>query len=264
MPESRAEVGVIGGSGFYGLLEQAEQLEMETPYGPPSDQVTVGEVAGRRVAFIPRHGRTHTIPPHRINYRANLWALRELGVVRLMIPCACGSLRPEVRRGDFVICDQLVDRTWGRADTFYDGPPTTHISLADPYCPQLRPLAVSTARRLAIPVRDGGTVVVTQGPRFSTRAESRFYARQGWDVINMTQYPEVALARELEMCCVNVSLVTDYDAGIEEVEAVTVQEVVRVLAENNERLKSLLFELIPAIPSQRSCPCGSSLETARL
>ncbi|MGH2691700.1 MAG: MTAP family purine nucleoside phosphorylase, partial [Actinomycetota bacterium] len=201
---------------------------------------------------------------HRINYRANLWALRELGVVRLIIPCACGSLRAEIRRGDFVICDQLVDRTWGRPDTFYDGPATTHVSLADPYCPQLRPLAVATAGHLGIPVRDRGTVLVTQGPRFSTRAESRFYAQQGWDVINMTQYPEVPLARELEMCCVNISLVTDYDAGIEGVEAVTVQEVVQVLGENNERLKSLLLELIPAIPAERSCPCGTSLRAARL
>ncbi|MGH7425363.1 MAG: S-methyl-5'-thioadenosine phosphorylase, partial [Candidatus Methylomirabilales bacterium] len=207
-----AEIGVFGGSGFYSFLEEAEELDVQTPYGPPSARVTIGRVGGRRVAFLPRHGRKHEIPPHRINYRANLWALHELGVVRLLSPCAAGSLRGEIAPGDFVLCDQVVDWTRGREDTFYDGPPTTHVSFAQPYCPDLRPIAARVGERLGIRLHPTGTVVVVQGPRFGTKAESAFFARQGWEVINMTQYPEAILARELQICFVNISLITDYDA----------------------------------------------------
>jgi 5'-methylthioadenosine phosphorylase len=260
-----AEIGVFGGSGFYSLLEDVEEKIVETPYGPPSAEVALGHVGDKSVAFLPRHGIRHQLPPHRINYRANVWALKSLGVTRLIGPCAAGSLQPRVRPGHFVICDQLVDRTSGRTDSFYDGPITTHVSFADPYCPELRELTVSTARQVGIEVHDRGTLVTIQGPRFSTRAESKWYQSAGWEVINMTQYPEAYLAREVEMCYVNVSLITDYDVGVEgEIAAVSHQEVLRVFSGNNEKLRSLLFALVPKIPRERSCPCATALTGARL
>lgn len=260
-----AEIGLFGGSGFYSFLEHANPFTLETPFGLPSDQLTVGEVAGRKVAFLPRHGRKHNIPPHRINFRANLWAMRELGVRRVIAPCAVGSLRRDLPPGTFVVCDQLVDRTHARADTFYNGPRVVHVGFADPYCPELRNLAVACGRDLALPLQPAGTGVVIQGPRFSTRAESAFYAGQGWDVIGMTQYPECVLARELEMCCLNISLVTDYDVGQEGMPPVSTAEVVSVLQANNDRLRAFLAELIPRIPAERAaCACGSALSDAEL
>jgi len=258
----RAEIGVFGGSGFYSLLDNAEEYRINTPYGAPSSPVMVGEIAGRSVAFLPRHGKDHQLPPHKINYRANVWAMKELGVTRIIGPNACGSLQPGVKPGDFVICDQFVDRTWGRIDTFYDGPITTHVSSADPYCPTMRAVAVEQADALGITVHPKGTVVVIQGPRFSTRAESRWFASQGWEVINMTQYPECYLARELEICYCNISLITDHDAGTEGVEPVTNDEVVRVFEANNKRLRDLLYAMIPALPVERPCVCAHALEGA--
>lgn len=199
-----------------------------------------------------------------INYRANVWALRQLGVARVLSPCASGSLRREVAPGHFVTCDQIVDRTAGRKDTFYDGPSATHVAFADPFCPELRPIVVNVGAELGITVHPSGTIVVIQGPRFSTRAESAFYAGQGWDVINMTQYPEAILARELEMCCVNISLITDYDVGLEGVPAVTAEGVVRIFRQNDEKLQELLVTMIPRIPPERSCLCASALQGARL
>lgn len=259
----RAEIGVFGGSGFYAFLEDTETVEIETPYGAPSAPPVIGEVGGRRVAFIPRHGRKHEYPPHRINYRANLWAMKELGVERIIGPCAAGSLRREVALGDFVVCDQLVDRTRSRPHTFYDGPVTTHISFADPYCETMRRVAIETGRSLGITMHDRGTMVVIEGPRFSTRAESRWFASQGWDTLNMTGYPEAVLARELEMCYVNVSLITDYDVGVEDVPPVTHEQVIEVFTRNNERLRELLFAMIPALPAERDCPCATALRGAR-
>ena len=266
MARPQAELGVFGGSGFYAFLDGVEEHKIETPYGAPSDKVAIGEVEGRRVAFLPRHGRRHQFPPHKINYRANLWAMKELGVSRVIGPCAAGSLQAEAAPGHFVICDQLVDRTWGRDDTFYDGPETTHISFADPYCPELRSLALKEAEAQSITAHDGGTMVVIQGPRFSTRAESRWFQGNGWKVINMTGYPEALLARELELCYVNVSLITDYDVGLEGmpgVQPVSHSEVVRVFAENNAKLKDLLFALLPSVPADRTCPCATALKGAR-
>ena len=266
MGRPQAELGVFGGSGFYSFLEGVTEHVVDTPYGAPSDVVAVGEVEGRRVAFLPRHGRRHQYPPHRINYRANMWAMRELGVKRVVGPCAAGSLQADAAPGHFVVCDQLVDRTTGRADTFHDGPLTTHISFADPYCPELRALAVKQATQQDITVHDGGTMVVIQGPRFSTRAESRWFQQAGWKVINMTGYPEALLARELEICYVNISLITDYDVGLEGmpgVEPVSHAEVVRVFDENNAKLKDLLFGLLPGVPAERSCPCATALAGAR-
>lgn len=263
---AQAEIGIFGGSGFYSFLDNVEEVWVETPFGAPSDRVALAEVAGRRVAFLPRHGKDHRLPPHRINYRANLWAMKELGVTRVIGPCAAGSLQPEVRPGDLVVTDQFVNRTWGRDDTYFEGPIVTHLSAADPYCPELRPLAVAAAEEVGFRTHDGGTVVVVQGPRFSTRAESREFQEHGWKVINMTQYPEVILARELGMCYVNLALITDYDAGLEghpEVEPVSHQEVMRVFQENNDRLRELLKRLIAKMPEARGCSCGTALESAR-
>ena len=259
---AEATIGVFGGSGFYAFLEDAEEVKVSTPYGEPSAPIVVGDVGGRRVAFLPRHGRRHEYPPHKVPYRANLWAMKDLGVQRVIAPAAAGSLQPHVRRGDFVVCDQLVDRTSGRVATFYDGPETTHVSLADPYCPELRAIAIGRGKALGITTHERGTVVVIEGPRFSTRAESLWYAHAGWEVINMTQYPEAALARELALCYCNVSLITDYDVGVEGVAPVSVEEVVNVFAENNERLRGLLEAIVPAIPAERGCACGTALDGA--
>ena len=222
----------------------------------------LGEIGGRSVAFLPRHGNAHQYPPHVINYRANVYAMKLLGVQRIIGPNACGSLQAHVKPGDFVICDQFVDRTWGRTDTYYDGPTTTHVSSADPYCPTMRAVAVEKAQDLGIVAHPKGTVVVIQGPRFSTRSESRWFASQGWEVINMTQYPECYLARELEMCYCNISLITDYDVGMEGVPPVTNEEVVRVFSENNQKVRNLLHAMIPALPDERTCLCATALDGA--
>jgi 5'-methylthioadenosine phosphorylase len=261
---SSPRVGIFGGSGFYSFLEEVEEVEVETPFGAPSAPVAIGDIEGTSVAFLPRHGHRHALPPHMINYRANVWALKEVGVERIVGPCAAGSLKEEVRPGSFVISDQLVDRTTGRKDTFYDGPETTHVSFADPYCPELRKLALQTAQEHEIDVHDGGTVVTIQGPRFSTRAESKWFQDAGWEVINMTQYPEAYLARELEVCYVNVALITDYDVGVPgKSDAVSHEEVIRVFNDNLARLRRLLFSMVPRIPAERSCICSHALEGAR-
>lgn len=265
MNEKRAEIGVFGGSGFYSLLENVKEVKIETPYGSPSDLIALAEYAGKRVAFLPRHGKEHTIPPHKINYRANLWAMKSLGVHSIIAPNAVGSLQKHIQRGHFVVCDQFIDRTSGRIDTFYDGPIVTHISTADPYCPTLRKLAVEIGREEGISIHEGGTVVVIQGPRFSTKSESKWFTEMGWDVINMTQYPECILARELEMHFVNISLVTDYDAGLaNEVEPVTSDEVMRVMAENNQRVQKIILKMIERMPAQFTCECGEALKYAQL
>jgi 5'-methylthioadenosine phosphorylase len=260
-----ADVGVFGGSGFYELLSDVTHHAVQTPYGPPSDTLAVGDYEGVRVAFLARHGRGHRYPPHAINYRANVWAMWSLGVTRILGPTVAGSLQPQIRPGDFVVCDQFVDRTTGRAATFYDGPPVVHVAADEPYCPELRELAAWAGSELGITVHDRGTVVVIQGPRFSTRAESRWFSAAGWEVINMTQYPEQILARELELCYVNISLITDYDTGLEGmpgVEPVSVAGVVEVFNRNNARLRDLLLRLIPRIPRERSCPCSRALSGA--
>jgi 5'-methylthioadenosine phosphorylase len=261
---AEAEIGVFGGSGFYSFVDVVDELELDTPYGKPSAPVVIGDVEGTRVAFLPRHGRRHEYPPAGVPYRANVWAMRELGARRLIGPCASGALDPELGLGSFVVCDQFVDRTWGRDDTFYRGPVTAHVSAADPYCADLRRILVDTARELDIPVRDGGTVVVVQGPRFSTRAESHWFQSLGGDVINMTAYPEGMLARELELCYANISMVTDHDVGVDGVEPVSGEIVMRTFAENNEHLRELLFAAIPKIGPQPDDVCKNALEGARI
>lgn len=267
MIEYTAEIGVIGGSGFYSLLEDAEEIKVETPYGAPSDRIAIGTVAGKRIAFLPRHGKHHQLPPHMIPYRANIYAMKQLGVTRIIGPNCVGSLQPELKPGDFVVCDQFVDRTSGRRDTFYDGPIATHVSAAEPYCAKLRATALEVGREMGITMHDGGTSVTIQGPRFSSKAESRWFTKMGWHVVTMTQYPENILALEQEICYANIALVTDYDVGIVAeggAEPVTADEVVRVLIANNERVKKLILEMIKRIPDTRDCPCAHALQHARL
>ena len=254
-----AQIGVIGGSGFYAFLEDAVEVRVDTPYGPPSDALVVGALAGRSVAFVPRHGADHRFPPHRLPYRANLWALRSLGVRQVLAPCAVGGLRPELGPGALVVCDQLVDRTSGRQQTYFDTG-AVHVGFADPYCPTGRSVAVRLAAEAGWPVSDGGTMVVVEGPRFSTRAESRWFAAQGWSVVNMTGHPEAVLARELALCYTAIALVTDLDAGVDGGSGVNQAEVFRVFADNTARLRDLLFDVVGALPLERSCACGAALD----
>ena len=267
MTDQQIQVGIFGGSGFYELLDDAREVKVDTPYGEPSAPIVIGDVGGRAVGFMPRHGRDHELPPHRINYRANLWAMSQLGATDVVLPCAAGSLQPTVAPGDFVIADQVVDRTRGRIDTFYDGPQTTHVSFADPYDEEMRQTAIATARRLGITVHERGTIVVIQGPRFSTKAESRWFSAMGWEVINMTQYPEVILARELQMAAVNISLITDYDVGLTDdpdVPPVSHEAVIEVFEANNARLRELLFAMVPELPLSPDRPALSALRGARV
>src|SRR5262245_41225140 len=234
----QAEIGVFGGSGFYSLLDDVREIKVDSPYGPPSDSFFLASIGGRGVAFLPRHGRRHTIPPHKINYRANVWAMRSLGVKAVISPCAAGSLQVPVKPGDFVVYDQLVDRTRGRSDTFYDGPIVTHLSSAEIYDPTLRQLAIETIRDHGIPLHERGTIVIIQGPRFSTKAESKWFSDAGWEVISMTQYPAAWLCRELGMAVVSIALITDYDAGVlEGTEAVDAKSVLEVFEENATRIR---------------------------
>ena len=254
-----ADVGVVGGSGLYALLDGARAVDVDTPYGPPSDPLVVGEVAGRRVAFVPRHGADHRFPPHRVPYRANLWALRSLGVRQVLAPCAVGGLRPSLGPGTLVVPDQLVDRTSGRVQTFHDTG-AVHVSFADPYCPTGRRVALDRAQAVGWPAVDGATMVVVEGPRFSTRAESRWFAAQGWSLVNMTGHPEAVLARELALCYTALALVTDLDAGVEGGEPVAQAEVFAVFRTHISRLRALLLDVVAALPAEPDCACGRALD----
>ncbi len=244
-------LGVIGGSGFYTFFEssgsKARTITVDTPYGRPSAPVTVGMVGEHEVAFLPRHGATHEFSAHTVPYRANMWALRKLGVRRVFGPCAVGSLSPENGPGAVVVPDQLVDRTSGRADTYFDSG-AIHVDFADPYCPTLR------AAVTGLPgVVDGGTMVVIQGPRFSTRAESRWFASAGFSLVNMTGYPEAVLARELEICYATIALVTDLDAGVRAGEGVKAVEAFAQFERNIELFKKLVREAIGRVDADRTC-----------
>jgi 5'-methylthioadenosine phosphorylase len=245
-----ASIAVVGGSGFYEFLEDAEEVKIDTPFGAPSDPITVGEVSGRRVAFLPRHGRDHRFPPHKIPYRANMWALRSIGVRRILAPTAVGSLIASYGPGTLVFPDQLVDRTRTREQTYYDQG-ACHVPFADPYCPSLRPVAIMTAAQQGWAPVDAATLVVIEGPRFSSRAESQWFAAQGWTLVGMTGHPEAVLARELALCYAPLALVTDLDAGLEQGEGVTQAEVFEVFAANIKRLRDLVATIIAALPAAR-------------
>ena len=261
-----ADLGLIGGSGFYEFFDRAERVRVETPFGSPSDDLVIGEVDGRRVAFIARHGQGHRFPPHRVNYRANLWALRSVGVRQVLSPCAVGSLRPELGPGTIVVPDQVVDRTWGRDHTVYaEEGPVVHVGFADPFCPRGRAVAVQAAGAAGKPVADAGTLVVINGPRFSSKAESAWHQQAGWSIVGMTTAPEAAIARELAMCFTTVALVTDHDAGVDGGEAVTHEEVLAVFAQNIDGLKSVLRSALSAMPAAESdaeatCGCRRALD----
>jgi 5'-methylthioadenosine phosphorylase len=251
------DVGIIGGSGFYDLADRGRTFELTTPFGSPAGPVTVAELGGRTVAFLPRHGPGHAYAAHRVPYRANIWALASLGVRQVVAPCSVGALRPEIEPGDFVVVDQLVDRTWGRADTFHDvgapegaagaGGPVHHQSFAEPYDASMRASLVSAARGAGVTTHDGGTMVVINGPRFSTRAESVWFRQMGWHVVNMTGYPEAVLAAEAGMRYATVALVTDHDAGVDGHEPVTMDAVLAVVADNVHRLRAVLAAAVPTL-----------------
>jgi 5'-methylthioadenosine phosphorylase len=265
-PKAKAEIGIIGGSGLYdpGIIKDAQEVKVYTPYGEPSDYITVGKVEGRSVAFLPRHGRGHRIPPHKINYRANIWAMKELGVKFLISVSAVGSLRLDYKPGDFVVPDQFIDMTKKRDYTFFDGPVVAHVSMAEPFCESLRRVIVSASKDLNITTHDRGTYICIEGPRFSSRAESRVWKEVfKADIIGMTLVPEVNLACEAQLCYATIAMVTDYDVFAEI--PVTAEEVTRVMAENTEKVKRLLYEVIkrlPEKPEEGLCSCCRSLETA--
>jgi 5'-methylthioadenosine phosphorylase len=251
-PLQPADVAVIGGTGFYSFLDDPSEHVIDTPYGPPSAPVAVGTVAGRSVAFLPRHGKAHEYPPHAINYRANLWALRSLGVRQVLAPCAVGGLLESVAPGDVVVPDQLVDRTHRRVSSYVESG-ACHLPFADPYCAPTGAAVAAADDSIKV----GGTMVVIEGPRFSTRAESRYYAAQGWDLINMTGAPEAALAREMRQCYAAIALVTDMDAGAESGEGVDQEQVFALFRANLERLTGLLTDTIAKLPDPTSCSCST-------
>ncbi len=254
MADSEVRLGVFGGSGFYEFLDDVTEVEVSTPYGKPAAPISIGSVAGHQIAFLPRHGRHHEFAAHRVPFRANVWALRELGVSSIIAPCSVGSLQPDLHPGELVVVDQIVDRTWGRLDTFHDVGATTglpgddgpvhHQSFADPYDAGLRGELVAAAHRVGVTVHDGGTMVVINGPRFSTRAESRWFRQMGWHVVNMTGYPESVLAAELGIRYAGVALVTDYDAGIDGYEPVTMEHVFETMRANVHRVRDVIIEAV--------------------
>lgn len=267
---ARADIGVIGGSGFYEFLTNTTRISTTTPFGDPSDDVVIGDLQGRRVAFLARHGHRHHFPPHRVNYRANLWALRAAGVRQVLAPCAVGSLKPEYGPGTLVVPDQVVDRTWGRDHTIYDDiGPVIHVGFSDPYCPRGRRAVIGAGRAAGKTMVEEATMVVINGPRFSSRAESRWHQQAGWAVVGMTGMPEAAIARELAMCFTTIALVTDHDAGVEVGQAVTHEEVLKVFARSLDGLKALLRSAIAVMPAPEddasaTCACRRSLDGLRL
>lgn len=281
----RAPVGIIGGSGFYSLFEHAQSVDVYTPFGAPSEAVLVGHIADSPVAFLPRHGKGHRFAPHRVNYRANLWALRAVGVRQVVAPCAVGSLLPDQGPGALVVPDQIIDRTCGRARTYYEREgEVLHVAFADPYCPRGRAAAAAAATMATtreqvagsgagddgsgagpVEVVAGGTLVVIDGPRFSTRAESRAHAAAGGTLIGMTAMPEAVLARELAMCFTTICLVTDLDAGVEADEGVTQAEVFELFAANMPRVKAVVAQAAAALGADpddvaAACSCRHALD----
>ncbi len=264
MPQ--AEIGIIGGSGLYSMpgLSQAKQVRLKTPFGAPSDGYVLGTLAGRKVAFLARHGRGHRISPSELNFRANVYGFKQLGVERIVSVSAVGSLKEEHEPLDFVIPDQFFDRTRHRVDTFFGNGIVAHISFADPICGELARVVEGACQKVGVRGKRGGTYVCMEGPQFSTKAESNVYRSWGMDVIGMTNLQEAKLAREAELCYVSVSMVTDYDCWHPRHDAVTVDQVVAVLEKNAENASKVLRETIAAMPTGRGCKCGSALAHAIL
>ncbi len=268
----KAEIAVIGGTGNYdpAIVEDSVELKVHTPYGPPSDHIIVGSVKGIKIAFLARHGRGHTIPPYKINYRANIWALKQLGVKRIIGSNAVGTLQPEfIKPYEFVVCDQIFDRTLRSSQSFYEGGVVGHVEFADPFCPELRKILIETGRKLGLKIHPTPeeekenkmfTYVCIEGPRFSTRAESLFYKKHDFSVIGMTLIPESILARELEICYANVALITDSD--VYGLMPVTAERVAKSMKENVENFRKLIFAAIDKIPRERNCPCKDILTRA--
>src|ERR1700712_5250985 len=252
-------IAVIGGSGFYEFLDDPTEVTVDTPYGDPAAPIAVGDVGGKAGAFLPPPGKAHEYPPHRINYRANLWALRSLGVEQVLAPCAVGGLQPETQPGTLVVPDQLVDRTSGRIQTYIDSG-AAHAPFADPYCPDLRAALIGAA---GDDVLDAGTMVVIEGPRFSTRAESQSYAGAGWTVVNMTGHPEAVLARELGLCYATIAFVTDLDAGVSKEESVDQAQVFGLFEKHIGRLKELLAEVVAGLDPVGDCGCADWLDDVK-
>jgi len=265
---AQAEIAIIGGSGFYEFIENGKEFEVETEWGKPSDKIVIGQVENKKVAFLPRHGKNHKFPPHMVPFQANIAALKKIGVKYIIAPCSAGSLQTQIKPGDFVICDQFIDRTKNREDTYYHGSKVMHIVGAEPYCPTLREIAIKSCQELNIPYHPDGTVAVVNGPRFSTKAESLWFTKMNWDVVNMTQYPEVVLAREQEICYVNISLTTDYDTGVvaqEKLQPVEIGKVLAIFKENISKVKELISEIIKNLPPTKpDCDCQQTLKKAQL
>ena len=260
--EESAEIGIFGGTGIYdsGLLDDVHEITIKTPYGMPSDAITVGTFKGRRIAFLPRHGRGHTIPPHMINFRANIWAFRELGISRIVSPSAVGSLREDLAPGRFVMPSQFLDFTKSRKGSFSEEGRVIHISVAEPFCPEMQSSVLAAAQEKDMQIHTDATYVCIEGPRFSTKAESRFYRSTGAERIGMTLVPECQLAREAQMCYVSIATVTDYDVWAEK--PVTTKEVMATISENVKRTRDLLTSLIGRVPHSRGCSCAKALEEA--
>jgi len=260
--EKDVEIGIFGGTGIYdsGLLENAQEVDVETPYGKPSDTITVGVFNGRKIAFLPRHGKKHTIPPHMINFKANIWAFKELGVTRIIAPSAVGSLKEELEPGHFALPSQFLDFTKSRDGSFSEEGRVIHISVADPFCPELQLSILQATEKQDLKMHKDCTYVCIEGPRFSTKAESKFYRNTGADIIGMTLVPECQLAREAQICYASISTVTDYDVWAEK--PVTAKEVLETLSKNIEKTKTVLTELMDKIPKTRSCSCDKALEQA--
>ena len=260
--EKDVEIGIFGGTGIYdsGLLTDTKEVTIETPYGKPSDSITIGVFKGRKIAFLPRHGKKHTLPPHMINYRANIWAFKELGIKRIIAPSAVGSLKEKIEPGHFALPTQFLDFTKTRKGSFSEDGRVIHISVADPFCPELQSCVLDTAKKQNLDIHKNCTYVCIEGPRFSTKAESKFYRTTESDIIGMTLVPECQLAREAQMCYVSISTITDYDVWAEK--PVTAKEVIETLSKNVERTKKMLVDLIETIPKTRKCNCAKALEEA--
>ena len=258
------KVGIIGGTGMYDadFLSEPKEISVDTPYGRPSEPVTTGKIKDVDVVVIPRHAKGHKLNPTNVNYRANIWAMKQLGVTHIIAPCAVGSLEEDVNPGDLVFTDQFIDRTTKRVSTFYGKDKVCHISMAEPFCPQLRQSLADASEQLGIPYHDSGTNVVVEGPRFSTLAESELFRSWGCSTINMTMVPESVLAREAEICYAAVAQVTDYDCW--KGEAITADAIVKTLKNNVEKTKRLLLEVIPKLTDEKTCNCGEALKNAVL